>query len=92
MVVVEGTDTAAVELAHAVEVHAELVGYRNNREGTDFILRLLAMTEIRQAGLCSVGLTKTLDSMITLTTFHGEIRIAQLSKVESINKHFERVD
>ena len=41
VVVVKGTDTAAVELAHAVEVHAELVGYRNNREGTDFILRLL---------------------------------------------------
>ena len=40
MVVVERTDTAAVELAHAVEVHAELVGYRDNREGTDFILRL----------------------------------------------------
>lgn len=58
----------------------------------DFILRLLAMTEIRQAGLCSVGLTKTLDSMITLTTIHGEIRSAQLSEVESINKHFERVD
>ena len=30
--------------------------------------------------------------MITLTTIHGEIRIAQLSEVESINKHFERVD
>jgi len=39
------------------------------------------MSEIKQAGLCSVGLKKTLDSMITLTTFHGEIRIAQLSEV-----------
>jgi len=38
---VEGTDTAAVELAHAVEVHAELLGYRDDREGTDFIFGLL---------------------------------------------------
>lgn len=30
--------------------------------------------------------------MITLTTIHGEIRSAQLSEVEPINKHFERVD
>ena len=40
VVVVERTDTAAVELAHAVEAHAELVGYRDDWEGTDFVFRL----------------------------------------------------
>ena len=37
VVVVEGTDTAAVEFAHAVEMHAEFLGYGDNREGTELV-------------------------------------------------------
>ena len=41
VVVMERTDTAAVELAHAVEVHAESVGYRENRQSSNIIFRYL---------------------------------------------------